>query len=227
MSVIWTLELINVVVRFLSSHVEALIYCFISVFISSACQGGDYPRGLMAHTRLISSGSFSEISTFMPGLKSLMQIATQLRVWITAMRTPVTDIIWKRWCSVITEFTWQVICFGFKKWLCRTIICLEVFLITWLEDTSKGWKDVIDPGSRRVMMVKFVCCQLRDMVVTGSWTRTNLWTERKLGTVVTCLPLVWQTKSSKNIPIKTNLDVSWDQNKKVCILSGEIEGKNG
>lgn len=48
--------------------------------ISQACQGRDYPRGLMAHTRLISSGSFSEISTFMPGLKSLMQIATQLRV---------------------------------------------------------------------------------------------------------------------------------------------------
>lgn len=48
--------------------------------IAQACQGGDYPRGLMAYTRLISSGSFSEISTFMPGLKSLMQIATQLRV---------------------------------------------------------------------------------------------------------------------------------------------------
>lgn len=48
--------------------------------IAQACQKGDYPRGLMAHTRLISSGSFSEISTFMPGLKSLMQIATQLRV---------------------------------------------------------------------------------------------------------------------------------------------------
>ncbi|XP_078359969.1 protein transport protein Sec31A-like isoform X1 [Oculina patagonica] len=48
--------------------------------IAQACQGSDYPRGLMAHTRLISSGSFSEISTFMPGLKSLMQIATQLRV---------------------------------------------------------------------------------------------------------------------------------------------------
>ncbi|XP_015780784.1 PREDICTED: protein transport protein Sec31A-like [Acropora digitifera] len=48
--------------------------------IAQACQDRDYPRGLMAHTRLISSGSFSEISTFMPGLKSLMQIATQLRV---------------------------------------------------------------------------------------------------------------------------------------------------
>lgn len=53
-------------------------HCYLSLF--SACQKGDYPRGLMAHTRLISSGSFSEISTFMPGLKSLMQIATQLRV---------------------------------------------------------------------------------------------------------------------------------------------------
>lgn len=54
---------------------------FLFLFISPACQGADYPRGLMAHTRLISSGSFSEISTFMPGLKSLMQIATQLRIW--------------------------------------------------------------------------------------------------------------------------------------------------
>ena len=50
------------------------------LFSITACQAADYPRGLMAHTSLISSGSFSEISTFMPGLKAMMQIATQLRV---------------------------------------------------------------------------------------------------------------------------------------------------
>ena len=62
----------------LVSSILAASNAFVLLF--SACQGGDYPRGLMAHTRLISSGSFSEISTFMPGLKSLMQIATQLRI---------------------------------------------------------------------------------------------------------------------------------------------------
>lgn len=50
------------------------------IVLITACQSADYPHGLMAHTSLISSGSFSEISSFMPGLKSLMQIATQLRV---------------------------------------------------------------------------------------------------------------------------------------------------
>lgn len=59
----------------LSSHILENLH-----EIAQACQASDYPRGLMAHTRLISSGSFSEISTFMPGLKAMMQIATQLRV---------------------------------------------------------------------------------------------------------------------------------------------------
>ena len=46
----------------------------------SACQATDYASGYRAYTNLISSGSFSEISSFMPGIKTLMQIATQLRV---------------------------------------------------------------------------------------------------------------------------------------------------
>ena len=40
----------------------------------------DYQQGLMVHTRLVSSGNFSEISAFMPGLKVLMQVSMQLRV---------------------------------------------------------------------------------------------------------------------------------------------------
>ena len=45
-----------------------------------ACQATDYASGYQAYTNLISSGSFSEISSFMPGIKSLMQVATQLKV---------------------------------------------------------------------------------------------------------------------------------------------------
>ncbi|XP_028397312.1 protein transport protein Sec31A-like [Dendronephthya gigantea] len=48
--------------------------------IAQACQAADYANGYQAYTNLISSGSFSEISTFMPGIKTLMQVATQLRV---------------------------------------------------------------------------------------------------------------------------------------------------
>nr|XP_054773269.1 protein transport protein Sec31A-like isoform X2 [Lytechinus pictus] len=40
----------------------------------------NYQHGLGVHTRLVTSGNFSEISAFMPGLKVLMQLATQLRV---------------------------------------------------------------------------------------------------------------------------------------------------
>ncbi|XP_033127345.1 protein transport protein Sec31A-like [Anneissia japonica] len=40
----------------------------------------DYQNGLEVYKQLVSSGNFSEISTFMPGLKVLMQVATQLHV---------------------------------------------------------------------------------------------------------------------------------------------------
>ncbi|XP_071808414.1 protein transport protein Sec31A-like isoform X2 [Asterias amurensis] len=40
----------------------------------------DYQTGLSVHKRLVSSVYFSEISTFMPGLKVLLQVAVQLRV---------------------------------------------------------------------------------------------------------------------------------------------------
>ena len=48
--------------------------------IASGINGYDYQTGLSVHKRLVSSVYFSEISSFMPGLKTLMQSATQLRV---------------------------------------------------------------------------------------------------------------------------------------------------
>ncbi|KAK7501450.1 hypothetical protein BaRGS_00007254, partial [Batillaria attramentaria] len=47
-----------------------------------AIQQYDYPSGLAAHTGLVSHSNFSEISAFMPALKVLMQIATQLNVYV-------------------------------------------------------------------------------------------------------------------------------------------------
>ncbi|XP_072165070.1 protein transport protein Sec31A-like [Diadema setosum] len=48
--------------------------------IAQAISAYNYQHGLAVHTRLVTSGNFSEISAFMPGLKVLMQLATQLRV---------------------------------------------------------------------------------------------------------------------------------------------------
>lgn len=80
-----TIVFVTICEQCCNSIIHLFIYSFIHFFIHpfnyfTACQSTDYPHGLMAHTNLISSGSFSEISSFMPGLKSLMQIATQLRV---------------------------------------------------------------------------------------------------------------------------------------------------
>lgn len=47
-----------------------------------AVQQYDYPSGLAAHTGLVSHSNFSEISAFMPALKVLLQIATQLNVYV-------------------------------------------------------------------------------------------------------------------------------------------------
>jgi len=45
-----------------------------------ACKSLDYKSGIQVHTRMISTGNFSEISSFMPGLKTLMQVSNQLKV---------------------------------------------------------------------------------------------------------------------------------------------------
>ncbi|XP_071829619.1 protein transport protein Sec31A-like isoform X2 [Apostichopus japonicus] len=48
--------------------------------IIAAIQAYDYHEGLRIYTHLVSSGNFSEISAFMPGLKVLLQVANQLKV---------------------------------------------------------------------------------------------------------------------------------------------------
>ncbi|XP_066994333.2 protein transport protein Sec31A isoform X2 [Anabrus simplex] len=45
-------------------------------------QIGDYPGGLGLHTQLASGPDFSQIASFMPGLKVLMQSALQLQVYL-------------------------------------------------------------------------------------------------------------------------------------------------
>ena len=47
-----------------------------------AIQQYDYATGLAYHTQMVSQGNFSEISSFMPGIKVLMQTATQLGVYV-------------------------------------------------------------------------------------------------------------------------------------------------
>lgn len=45
-------------------------------------QNGDYTGGLNLHTQLVSGPDFSQIASFMPGLKVLLQCALQLQVYI-------------------------------------------------------------------------------------------------------------------------------------------------
>lgn len=45
-----------------------------------ACQKSDYTSGIQVHTKMVTIGNFSEISSFMPGLKTLMQISSTLKV---------------------------------------------------------------------------------------------------------------------------------------------------
>merc|ERR1719334_1966384 len=48
--------------------------------MASAVEGKDYQNGLKVYAVIVRGGNFAEISSFMPGLKTLMQSATQLRV---------------------------------------------------------------------------------------------------------------------------------------------------
>jgi len=45
-------------------------------------QIGDYTGGLNLHTQLVSGSDFSQIASFMPGLKVLLQSALQLQVYL-------------------------------------------------------------------------------------------------------------------------------------------------
>ena len=48
--------------------------------MASAVEAKDYQNGLKVYALIVRGGNFAEISSFMPGLKTLMQSATQLRV---------------------------------------------------------------------------------------------------------------------------------------------------
>ncbi|XP_047345278.1 protein transport protein Sec31A isoform X1 [Vespa velutina] len=50
--------------------------------ISEMVQNGNYAGGLSLHTQLVSGPDFSQISSFMPGIKVLLQSALQLGVYI-------------------------------------------------------------------------------------------------------------------------------------------------
>lgn len=50
--------------------------------IVGAIQKYDYHAGLAVHTQMISQGNFSEISSFMPGIKVLIQTASTLQVYV-------------------------------------------------------------------------------------------------------------------------------------------------
>jgi len=50
--------------------------------IIQAIQQYDYQTGLACHTQMISQGNFSEICSFMPGVKMLLQTAMQLQVYV-------------------------------------------------------------------------------------------------------------------------------------------------
>ncbi|XP_034939412.1 protein transport protein Sec31A [Chelonus insularis] len=51
--------------------------------ISQMIQAGNYTNGLAVHTQLVSGPDFSQIASFMPGIKVLLQSALQLGVYIT------------------------------------------------------------------------------------------------------------------------------------------------
>ena len=50
--------------------------------IVQAIQQYDYQTALVYHAHVVGGGSFTEISAFMPGVKSLIQTAQQLQVYI-------------------------------------------------------------------------------------------------------------------------------------------------
>ncbi len=45
-------------------------------------QIGDYANGIGLHTQMVSGPDFSQIASFMPGIKVLLQSAMQLQVYL-------------------------------------------------------------------------------------------------------------------------------------------------
>ena len=50
--------------------------------VVQSVQQYDYPSGLNVYTGMVAQGNFSEISNFMPAIKVLLQVATQMQVYI-------------------------------------------------------------------------------------------------------------------------------------------------
>lgn len=69
-------------------------------------QMGDYAGGLNLHTQLVSGPDFSQISSFMPGLKVLLQSALQLGVYLQWIK--LSPIRWFTFILWTTEqFAWE------------------------------------------------------------------------------------------------------------------------
>ena len=47
-----------------------------------AVRNGEYPNAMSFHTLIVTTGAFSEISSFMPGIKILIQVAMQLGIYV-------------------------------------------------------------------------------------------------------------------------------------------------
>jgi protein transport protein SEC31 len=47
-----------------------------------AVRTGEYPNAMSFHTQIVTTGAFSEISSFMPGIKILIQVAMQLGIYV-------------------------------------------------------------------------------------------------------------------------------------------------
>ena len=50
--------------------------------ISDAAEKHDYARGLGLVQWIVQKANFSEVSSFLPGIKNLLQIGAQLKVWV-------------------------------------------------------------------------------------------------------------------------------------------------
>ena len=74
------LNFANVFTYLLKNLFMLYVYLAHSFVCFLACQQMNYQQGLQIHTEMVIRGNFSEIGSFMPGLKTLMQIATNLRV---------------------------------------------------------------------------------------------------------------------------------------------------
>ena len=102
----------------------------------SGANNRDYQSGLGCYNQMVSSGNFSEISGFMPGIKSLLNLGIQLRVWSW---TAYFEI---RFCQLLLNkfFEGQYILSWLISWE-RDVATLQAqFNCLLLEDDDLLWK---------------------------------------------------------------------------------------